>query len=236
MLTTPSFRAQTNDHHIWDEVVNANCYRLPDDLAGQTIVDIGCHIGSFALACLVRDARMICAFEPEPENYRLAYGFLAPYANRCALWNAAVVRSDIVVTQQYIQPYPLMPWCGLLNTGGQGTLEATGVRVRAMSIDALIDLVGTEIDLMKVDCQGSEWPILLTATRLVRVRRLVGEFQEYGGAGQVPMPAAGQVAPHTIYTAALLADTLKRQGFTTEIVMSPHDPSHTIGLFFAERL
>ncbi len=53
---------------VWSSVCNRNEYRLPDSLAGQTVVDLGGHIGSFARACLDRGAEHVLSVEPLPAN------------------------------------------------------------------------------------------------------------------------------------------------------------------------
>lgn len=53
---------------VWANVYNRNEYELPDSLAGQTVVDLGGHIGSFARLCLDRGAQHVLSYEPLAEN------------------------------------------------------------------------------------------------------------------------------------------------------------------------
>src|SRR5262245_62963704 len=54
-VDTFHFRPGTMDRSIYHEVVVENAYRLPPTFRHtDVIVDVGCHIGSFGAACLVR--------------------------------------------------------------------------------------------------------------------------------------------------------------------------------------
>ena len=80
---------------------------------------------------------------------------------------------------------------------------------------------------MKLDCEGSEWPILLTSRRLHQVDALCGEYHlgDYAG----PFAVNG----HPQFTPAVLERFLSEQGFRVRsrpIVKNPR-----LGLFFADR-
>jgi FkbM family methyltransferase len=242
MLSTApaaTFRSGTNDAHIYAECVSDNVYRLPDDLTGALIVDIGAHCGFFALACLDRGAALVYACEPEAANVQQARQHLAPYGERVVLAQLAVMRSDGESAPARMEPYHFMADAQLYNTGSPSCFAAQGPVVDSLTFDELVRLVLLEspdiIDLLKIDAQSSEWPILLTATTLDHVQRLVGEFEELGLPGGPPIPAAmgpGLPAP---LTREVLRACLEAKGFAVEIVMTPTDPRGHIGLFFAER-
>src|SRR3990167_10921219 len=64
-------RPNTWDSQIVENVYVRNEYSLPNNMRGKIVVDIGAHIGSFALACAKRGASKIYCFEPDPENFEL---------------------------------------------------------------------------------------------------------------------------------------------------------------------
>src|SRR5678816_3862047 len=64
-------RQNTWDAYIAELVIKQNEYHLPDDMSGQIVVDIGGHIGSFAIACAQRNAKLVASFEPDRENFAL---------------------------------------------------------------------------------------------------------------------------------------------------------------------
>ena len=70
------FRENTYDASIFDFVVRQNEYEL-GDLSGKRILDVGGHIGCFALKALRCNAEKVVSFEPSQENYELAASNLA---------------------------------------------------------------------------------------------------------------------------------------------------------------
>ena len=51
-----------------------------------------------------------------------------------------------------------------------------------MPFDAVVDDVSMKgarrVNLLKIDCEGAEFPILLTSNRLAAIDRIVGEYHE----------------------------------------------------------
>ena len=66
------FRPNTLDSYIFYKIVHQNEYQLIDNLENYLIVDIGAHIGSFAIAVSKRKAKYIYAYEAHPDNYKIA--------------------------------------------------------------------------------------------------------------------------------------------------------------------
>jgi FkbM family methyltransferase len=233
MSTIPfPLRPGTNDDVIYNSVVVENEYRVPDVLASDSIVvDIGVHVGSFSHLALSRGAGTLVGFEPEPSNFARARENLSPFGDRVRLYNHAVWRSDI--------PGARLPFFASLdqaNSGG-GTLiwETDGPLVEAVPFDDLVDAI-TEggrrrIDLLKIDCEGAEFPILLTSKRLDRIDRIVGEYHEL----RASLPAHVRIPGYDEFSLEGLTSGLERAGF---IVTSQKQATATFGdfgLFFAER-
>ena len=163
-------------HKQWDlgthrEVVLEDCYRLANRKFSplDIILDVGANIGFFSGLALEIGAGLVIAAEPSPKNFDVLTKNLAPYTGRHSLHNRAVWRSDM-------QPIPLhlheFPDDG--NTGGISVLQNDGeVEVMTISLD---DLIGTRhIRFLKVDCEGSEYPILYTTSRLGQVQEIAVE-------------------------------------------------------------
>jgi Methyltransferase FkbM domain len=74
---------------------------------------------------------------------------------------------------------------GVINTGGGSVICGAGEPVAKVAFDDVVDLVtnGGErrVRLLKLDCEGAEWPILLTSRRLHLIDEIIGEFHEIGG-------------------------------------------------------
>ena len=175
------FRQGTLDEPIFNSVCMANEYRIPEAFGTDDIViDIGMHIGSFCYAALLRGSNRVYGFEAEESNYQCAVSNLRSFGNRVTLNHKAVWRSDKDRRSLQFSPSP-----DAANTGG-GSVWADGQReVEAIPLDEIIHAVTNggrkRVRLMKIDCEGSEFPILLTSRKLHLIDQIVGEFHEFGG-------------------------------------------------------
>ena len=105
-----------------------------------------------------------------------------------------------------------------------------------MRFDDVIDEVARQgrrrVDLVKIDCEGAEFPILLTSQRLGDIDRIIGEYHELR-AGQLPrhvrVPGVEQ------FTIDLLAAHLERSGFAVSLEPQAIAQFGALGLFFADR-
>ena len=94
-----------------------------------------------------------------------------------------------------------------------------------------VDRGRRRIDLVKIDCEGAEFPILLTSKLLARFDRIVGEYHEL----RASLPAHVRVPGCDQFTVEVLADTLQRSGFTVTWQRQATAKYGDLGLFFAER-
>lgn len=221
-------RPGTIDRRIFRTVVVDNEYRLPPRLAAEDVLlDIGAHTGSFALAALRRGAGRVVCCEPDADNFRLLEANLRPHADRVRLHHAAVWRTGADPAGLALHN-PL----DARNTGAcQLTREAGAAAVATVALDELIDQLtadGRRLRLLKLDCEGAEWPLLLTCRRLDRVEALCGEYH------LGPLPELFAVAGAAPFTPQLLVSHLGRQGFQTDVQPLGRDGA-PVGLFFARR-
>src|SRR5262249_31910865 len=130
-------RPGTLDERIFQDVVVANEYRLPDRFSSDDIViDIGMHIGSFCFAALLRGVGQVHGFEVEPGNHILAARNLAAYGDRCRVHNKAVWRSDR--TGDVLRFSPAISG-EEFNTGGGNVLcPGDGAAVETVALDDVL--------------------------------------------------------------------------------------------------
>jgi FkbM family methyltransferase len=233
-MSVPAFplRPGTNDDVIYNSVVVQNEYRVPERLAPDSIVvDIGVHVGSFSHLALVRGAGVVFGFEPEASNYIRARQNLAAFGDRVRIANHAVWRSD-----QHGLRLPFFASVDQANSGG-GTLiwETDGPLVDAVPFDDVVDAITEHgrrrIDLMKIDCEGAEFPILLTSQRLTLIDRIVGEYHEL----RATLPAHVRIPGYDEFSLAGLTSALERVGFTVTAQKQATATFGDFGLFFADR-
>ena len=215
-MTTFTFRRQTLDFEIFNMVYFNNEYQLPSRFeADDIIIDVGAHIGSFAFASLVRGANKLISIEAHPDNYNLAQQHLTEYIHdsRLDLRWGAVWRSDDHSDNLFYGNFPILN-DNLSNTGNVEVQTADNGQTTP--IWTLDDLIGEQqIRLLKLDCEGSEFPILLTSKKLKQIDEIVGEFHEFGG-DYDHCQANFNLPYYDRYTVEVLLTHLQSQGFTTE--------------------
>jgi FkbM family methyltransferase len=218
-------RRGTWDEAMWSAVVTQNEYDLPDRLAPEDVViDVGAHIGCFSWMCLARGAGRVLAFEVEPANFALLEANLAPAGDRAVARHAAVWRSDRA-EELFFSPPQLR-----IDTGGGSVMDGHGAPVdRSVAFsDVLAEALGAsasgQIRLLKLDCEGSEYPILYTAPTLEPLREIVGEYHE--------RPQDPRFTGLPAFTIAALSEFLRGRGF--EVSSAQTDP-RGLGHFHATR-
>src|SRR5262245_55361909 len=175
---------------IFNGVVVLNEYHLPARFAPtDIIIDVGAHIGSFAYAVVMRGAEHVYSIEPDPANCTRARTHLKPYIEKgyVQLIEGAVWRSDSNDDELRFDGYQPFPKSfagmqGVLNTGNGSVIWGAGDPVAKVALDDVIDMATGEgerrVRLLKLDCEGAEWPALLTSRRLHLVDEMVGEVHE----------------------------------------------------------
>lgn len=177
------FRPHTWDFDIWRSVFDNNEYGLSVQFPhNAAVIDVGAHIGAFTYTALHRGASFVLAVEPVIENARLWHHNIhraCLATDRAVLVTAAAWReADAlpVASTNATTELPIGP-----NTGAPHVLSTEGHPVRAVPFDQLVDLAlaasgQPRITLLKLDCEGSEWPILFTSKRLDVIDEIIGEY------------------------------------------------------------
>jgi len=240
------FTARTADE-AWNIL-----YRLPEEdeygiaherfSRSDVIIDIGAHIGVFSYMAHVMGSRAIHAIEADPANHALLKKNLRDLPSIHVTYNA-VGRSDAAAPSHVIHSGYISE-----NTGGGNVImggrpfefwkqelfdsppAAAETRIPTLRLDDLLARF-EKIKLIKIDCEGSEFPILLTSQLLNRVERIIGEYHEIEP-DLMPHLDPGAVLPgYTEYRKEHLAEALQKHGFT--VTFKPH--ARCIGLFTATR-
>ncbi|HXO68865.1 MAG TPA: hypothetical protein VN838_07875, partial [Bradyrhizobium sp.] len=168
------------------------------------------------------------------------------------LVRGAAWRSDQNTDELYFDGYHPFPdsfigMQGILNTGNGSVIWGSGEPVVKIAFDEIVDRVTNHgahrVRLLKLDCEGAEWPILLTSQRLGLVDEICGEFHEIGGkffeisedrTEKQPVFSFENVERFTV---DLLVDHLTTAGFavTWHRHTRPTGSPEGLGLFFATR-
>jgi FkbM family methyltransferase len=154
------------------------CYRLWADC--RTIVDAGANIGMFSVwAALQLPQSRILALEPFPETFaRLQHNIRTNQLEgrvETVQWALAAESGERAMPAVgESQRRSLIP-------DDQGLASETSVRVKSRRLSDLLDQYNLgEIDLLKMDIEGSEWEVLLSTPPSVfrTIRRIQLEYHE----------------------------------------------------------
>lgn len=164
---------------ILSEVFVSDCYQIGNLFKSgfdpKLVVDVGTHMGFFGkLVHAYWPECKVIGFEPEKELYEVA-----SRNNGGNVWNFAVRydgRNDF-----YISP----------KTGGSVVYDATVNFSETIPLEYIhrrvltvpLEIIQGEIDLLKLDCEGSEFDILcgMTEPMRKRIKRIVGEYHHLSG-------------------------------------------------------
>ncbi len=156
-------------------------YRLPFDLKPRVIFDIGANTGLAALyfATIYPDAHIYC-FEPLPYNLRLLRLNAANFQDRITIIPKGLGDRE--------GAFDFHPSLDERNFGG-GTFHKLAADLsKPLSLPvttfkaACRELGVDHVDLVKIDTEGAEWPILRAIPRpdLARISAIIGELHSVG--------------------------------------------------------
>jgi FkbM family methyltransferase len=191
-------RGGTDDRHVVFEVHVERVYPL-EISAGDVVIDVGGHIGCFAVAAARRGARVL-SFEPFPSNF-------AVLQRNIERNGPADVRAfPYAISDRHEVRELFLP--GNAADSGRYSLHpgrgSDTISVRCVPLDEVVREQGIDqIDLLKLDCEGSEYAILYGASdaTLGRTRTIVVECECFGHPPEWSIRALGSF--------------LERKGFMT---------------------
>jgi FkbM family methyltransferase len=214
--------------NILAPVVLLDEYRIAGQRFKKTdvIVDVGAHVGVFAFLCHRKGSRAIHAYEPSARNFALLQKHVGVLDGvHCV--SAAVWRSD-----REDSPSLRLSRLDHENTGANSVLAggeaidfpeqqtlAAGAPVDDVPVIALDRILErfARVKLLKLDCEGSEFPILLTSRCLGRVERIVGELHECGEDMMRRLIPESRVEGHDTFRAQDLVARLESFGFQVHL-------------------
>ncbi|MFA5189260.1 MAG: FkbM family methyltransferase [Verrucomicrobiia bacterium] len=210
---------------MFAEVVNSRCYLPSAEFRikpGNTVLDIGANVGLFSIwvASNVPSAR-IFAFEAASDNFlALAENVRSNHFKGISAHHYAVSdgRNKCVTLYHGFHGgiHSIRPEYRNWNssTGRPRRTE----RVRAITLEQIFSRFRIkQVDFLKLDCEGAEYDILLSAPGgvLSRIRRIVGEYHDLGAKRH----------------GGVLKEFLTRRGFRTRF--SAAGPDMPWGMFVA---
>ena len=145
---------RNQEPQTFKEIFEQNDYGIEvADVRGKTVIDIGGNLGMFSLFCVEKGAARIITIEAQPVIYQLG---LLPNINKYPMITPLnYAASDVDGTQVHILNAHVASMVG----GDQGDL------VETITLDSILygqNILGDDL-VLKLDCEGSEFNILLPA-------------------------------------------------------------------------
>jgi FkbM family methyltransferase len=188
------------------EVILLDCYGLSSIRPPARVLDVGGALGEFGLFVnhLFPEAH-VTIFEPNPASFAILEGNAK--LNGC---------SNVTLRWGCVGPNPSYPF-PVSHSAENSLIENAGRLVDVPGV-TLWDSLDQEVDVLKVDTEGFEIPVLETAgERLRQIRHIWLEYHEHLVPGQV----------------ARLTELLNERGYAVRVRPDPFDGR--IGLVFASR-
>ena len=216
-------RRVTHDAHRFHRIYLMDVYRV-GDLGRDTadcIIEIGANAGIFTTRAAPH-ARVVHCFEPVPSNARLLKRNLSQDAFKHVHFHQAAVTGGEKSMRIYLSDNP----------GGHSGVAQVGedyVEVEGVPLEAFLrDTPIPQCDLMKIDCEGGEYPILysLSPESLGRIKRIHMEYHA------VPPPESGAEGGYS-WDIDGLKRFLEEHGFRVDDQPSRRKPGK--GMLFADK-
>lgn len=178
-------------HYTWFATVECFGYdsyglrRLPKNYPLHWFLDIGAHIGTFALAVLERwpGARGI-ACEPSTESFAaLTSNLQRNHATKCCECLQVAVVGEGDPRSVSFRYKPLEPSTSSIMPAQGLPQREKVVTVAATSLAGLIRQIPQAVDLVKIDVEGAEYQIIegTPLELLSRIKLLVMEYHRVSG-------------------------------------------------------
>lgn len=213
---TLRLRADSPDRHIIQGVFARDEYRLNGLAPGAlgTVIDVGAHIGTFALRASAVASRVL-AFEPIDDSYALLRHNTSHRSNVKTFQKAVAGRSGRVTLflGKNSSAHSIHP--------AEGAPRTSKLELDAVSLADVFAEHGVErCGYLKLDCEGAEYEILyaMPPELLKRIDRIGMEYHAVEGG-----------APE--WSGERLAAYLRERGHETDLVPSKNRPGK--GLLFS---
>lgn len=158
------------------EIVIQDHYKLSQIKKDDIIVDIGAHIGIFSIMAAKRGSKVL-SYEPVPDNFSL----LEKNIELNHMTNIKPINKAVcsAVGKRKISLEPV-------NFGGHSFYSSSGsfIEIECVNLEKILTENNLEkIDLLKIDCEGAEYEILLKTKEkaMKKINKIAMEYHTIKG-------------------------------------------------------
>jgi FkbM family methyltransferase len=175
-------RLGTSDEKVLDEIFTKGAYRKPkinfDVEENDTWIDIGGHIGLFALYAVSKGAKRVYVYEADHENYAMLTKNikLNNLSNKVKCFRKAVVDDKGLGKNKSIQLYKSKDPSVNYRNSIVPKKRGQAISVPAMKFNEVIQK-HSDANGLKIDIEGAEVPILTSnSSKYGKIQKLTFEF------------------------------------------------------------
>jgi FkbM family methyltransferase len=193
-FTTPNgnrvemfYRGDTNDRSVIESIMTDDEYQLRGQQYTGWAVDVGAHVGGWAISIAKDNPHLyVLALEAVYENVLLMQRNVKLNeleAQVKPLYRAASSSNHMARIQYGFKGDPQARIHRYI--GNQAMPADTGYEVQTVQglrLTRLRRMIGEDIRIMKIDCEGCEWAFL-RGSGLASIQEIVGEWHERNGQG-----------------------------------------------------
>ena len=224
-----NLRYNSFDEKIYNDVYVNNSYNIVD-LTDKIVIDIGSHIGSFIKTSVEKNAEFVDAYEMNTISYEQCLKNIKNYENVKTSNKVVWGQSGEKIKSPNSILYSKINEQNILNTGGETLMFDVGNEyeiIESISLDDIVSIYD-KIGLVKIDCEGSEYPILYNFNNFDKIDSFVIEFHCYS------LMDTPLIEDKSLYNELDLKKYLESKGFSVYLDEIKYMSDHIYhGLMFA---
>lgn len=216
-------RLKSTDKALIHEIHSENIYQITkkDISDNAVVIDIGAHIGIFSIFAASQTENItIYSFEPEPDNFQLLLENIKinHLENKICPFNLAVSNTNI--PRKLIRSAASLTAHSLFVNKFPEDEIKDSVEVNCTTLSDIFEINKVKkCDVLKLDCEGEEYNILLNAPDKILSKIVIIRAEYHDGL--------------TKYTHEDLVRVLKNINFEVKIKKSYSFPTFNLGFLYA---
>jgi len=164
--------------HIIDEIFVQEIYKA--NFTNKVVIDTGAYRGESAIYFAINGAKRVIALEPDENNYKLALMNINENLREKVLENKILLLKKALAPNEGVINFYKYSHNPVSNSIDPNHIEANdkiATQVEALTLNQIIKIAGEErIGLLKLDCEGCEYPVLNSFSNYDMVDNIILEY------------------------------------------------------------